>query len=172
MVCPIVDDDGPRGRALTRLKKSSAEFGVGTENRAARARARERELEGVDKITGIQRGREITAREKGRVFGRLARRQEHEVSDDECTAIVDKDRSSDDAVVAIVRATVETLSVEAEAAVVDVSTTDCVEVDAPKATVISVCLRQYQLRFYQVSGLRAHFVSNPAPPWAGNIVGG
>jgi hypothetical protein len=106
MVCPIVDDDGPRGRALTRLKKSSAEFGVGIENRAAREqreRERERELEGGDKITGIQRGREITAREKGRVFGRLARRQEHEVSDDECTATVDKDRSSDDAVVAIIR---------------------------------------------------------------------
>jgi hypothetical protein len=65
MVCPIVDDDGPRGRALTRLKKSLAEFGVGLENRAARVRAREREreLEGVDKTTDIQRGREITARE-------------------------------------------------------------------------------------------------------------
>jgi hypothetical protein len=57
-----------------------------------------------------------------------------EVSDDECTAVVDKDRSSDDAVVAIVRRAVETLSVEAEAAVVDVSTTDCEEVDAPEVT--------------------------------------
>jgi hypothetical protein len=55
------------------LKKSSAEFGVGIENGAAR----ERELEAVDRITGIQRGQEITARERGRVFYRLARRQEH-----------------------------------------------------------------------------------------------
>ena len=68
----------PRSRA--RLKKSSAEFDVGIENGAARARerAREREtLEAVDRISGIQRGQEITAREKGRVFCRLARRQEH-----------------------------------------------------------------------------------------------
>jgi len=57
-----------------------------------------------------------------------------EVLDDEYTTIVDKDRSSDDAVVAIARTTVETLSVEAEAAVVDVSTTDCVEVDASEVT--------------------------------------
>jgi hypothetical protein len=62
-----------------------------------------------------------------------------EVSGDECTAVVDKDRSSDDTVVAIVRTAVETLSVEAEAAVVDVSTTDCVEVDAPEVT--AVCAR-------------------------------
>jgi hypothetical protein len=61
----------PRSRA--RLKKSSAEFGVGIENGAAR----ERKLEAVDRITGIQRDQEITAREKGRVFCRLARRQEH-----------------------------------------------------------------------------------------------
>ena len=38
---------------------------------------RERELETVDKIIGIQRGQEITVREKGRVFGRVVRRQEH-----------------------------------------------------------------------------------------------
>ena len=47
-------------------------FGVGIENGAAREREREREreseLEAVDRITGIQRGQEITAREGGRVF--------------------------------------------------------------------------------------------------------
>jgi hypothetical protein len=63
----------PRLRA--RLKKSSVEFGVGIENGAARER--ERELKAADRITGIQRGQEITAREKGRVFCRLVRRQEH-----------------------------------------------------------------------------------------------
>jgi hypothetical protein len=57
------------------LKKSSAEFDVGIENGAAIER--ERELEAVDRISGIQRGQEITAREKRRVFCRLARRQEH-----------------------------------------------------------------------------------------------
>jgi hypothetical protein len=40
-------------------------------------RERERELEAVDRITGIQRGQEIRAGEKGRVFCGLARRQEH-----------------------------------------------------------------------------------------------
>ena len=65
----------PRSRA--RLKKSSAEFDVGIENGAAIERERERALEAVDRISGIQRGQEITAREKGRVFCRLARRQEH-----------------------------------------------------------------------------------------------
>jgi hypothetical protein len=40
-------------------------------------RERERELEAVDRITGIQRSQEITTREEGRVFCRLARRQEH-----------------------------------------------------------------------------------------------
>jgi hypothetical protein len=49
------------------LKKSSVEFDVGIENGAAI----------VDRISGIQRGQEITAREKRRVFCRLARRQEH-----------------------------------------------------------------------------------------------
>ena len=39
-------------RSWARLKKSSAEFGVGIENGAAR----ERELEAVDRFTGIQRG--------------------------------------------------------------------------------------------------------------------
>jgi hypothetical protein len=66
-----VSFSAPRSRA--RLKKPSAEFGVSIENGAAR----ERELEAVDRITGIQRGQEITAREKGRVLCRLARRQEY-----------------------------------------------------------------------------------------------
>jgi hypothetical protein len=38
---------------------------------------REREREAVDTITGIQRGQEVTARERERVFCRLARHQEH-----------------------------------------------------------------------------------------------
>ena len=38
---------------------------------------KESALEVVDRISGIQRGQEITAREKRRVFCRLARRQEH-----------------------------------------------------------------------------------------------
>jgi hypothetical protein len=55
MVCPIVDDDGPRGRALTRLKKSSAEFGVGIENRAAREqRERASERESLKEVTKSQ----------------------------------------------------------------------------------------------------------------------
>ena len=61
-----VSFSAPRSRA--RLKKTLAEFGVGIENGAARER--ERELEAVDRITGIQRGQEITARERGRVFCR------------------------------------------------------------------------------------------------------
>jgi hypothetical protein len=40
-----------------------------------------------------------------------------------------EDRSSDDAVVAMVRTAVETLSVEAETAVVDISTIDCVKLE-------------------------------------------
>jgi hypothetical protein len=63
----------PRSRA--RLKKFSAEFDVGIENGAAIER--ERALEAVDRISGIQRGQEITATEKRRVFCRLARWQEH-----------------------------------------------------------------------------------------------
>jgi hypothetical protein len=63
----------PRSRA--RLKKSSVEFNVGIENKAAIKR--ESALEAVNRISGIQRGQEITAREKRRVFYRLARRQEH-----------------------------------------------------------------------------------------------
>ena len=63
----------PRSRA--RLKKSSVEFDVGIENGAAIER--ENALKAVDRISGIQRGQEITAREKRRVFCRLARRQEH-----------------------------------------------------------------------------------------------
>jgi hypothetical protein len=52
------------------LKKPSAEFDVGIENGAAIER--ESALEAVDRISGIQRGQEITAREKRRVFCRLA----------------------------------------------------------------------------------------------------
>ena len=63
----------PRSRA--RLKKSSVEFDVGIENGAAIERESARKA--VDRISGIQRGQEITAREKRRVFCRLARRQEH-----------------------------------------------------------------------------------------------
>jgi hypothetical protein len=63
----------PRSRA--RLKKSSVEFDVGIENGAAIER--ENALKAVDRISGIQRDQEITAREKRRVFCRLARRQEH-----------------------------------------------------------------------------------------------
>jgi hypothetical protein len=66
----------PRSRA--RWKKPSAEFSVGIENGADREnREREREREAVDTITGIQRGQEVTARERERVFCRLARHQEH-----------------------------------------------------------------------------------------------
>jgi hypothetical protein len=65
----------PRSRA--RLKRLSAEFDVGIESGVAMWRERERALEAVDRISGIQRGQEITAKEKGRVFCRLARRQEH-----------------------------------------------------------------------------------------------
>jgi hypothetical protein len=43
------------------LKKSSAEFGVGIENGAERE-----SLKAVDRITGNQRGQEITAREEGK----------------------------------------------------------------------------------------------------------
>jgi hypothetical protein len=53
------------------LKKSSAEFGVGIENRAA-IEKREREcgfvrvLEAVDKITGIQRGSRNNGKREGK----------------------------------------------------------------------------------------------------------
>jgi hypothetical protein len=60
----------PRSRA--HLKKSLVKFDVGIENRAAIKR--ERALKVVNRISGIQRGQEITAREKRRVFYRLARR--------------------------------------------------------------------------------------------------
>ena len=63
----------PRSRA--RLKKSSVEFDVGIENGAAIER--ESALKAVDRISGIQRGHKITAREKRRVFYRLARPQEY-----------------------------------------------------------------------------------------------
>ena len=53
--------------------KSSVEFDVSIENGAAI----EREPEAGDRITGIQRSQEVTAREKGRMLCRLARRQEH-----------------------------------------------------------------------------------------------
>jgi hypothetical protein len=59
-----------------------------------------------------------------------------EVLDDEYTAVIDKDRSSDDAVIVIVRTTVETLSVEAEAVVVDINIIDYIEVDASEVTPI------------------------------------
>ena len=50
-------------------------FNVGIENGAAIER--ESALEAVNRISGIQRGQEITAREKRRVFCRLAKQQEH-----------------------------------------------------------------------------------------------
>lgn len=56
---------------------------------------------------------------------------------DENTESGVEDRISDDAVVAIVRTADETLSEDAEAAVADVSTTDCVGVDAPELVVTS-----------------------------------
>jgi hypothetical protein len=48
-----------------------------------------------------------------------------------------EDRTRDDAAVAIVSIVVETLSVEADAAVVLVSTTDCVEVEVPEFVLVA-----------------------------------
>jgi hypothetical protein len=59
-------------RLQARLKKFSVKFDVDIENKAAIKR--ERALEAVNRISGIQRGQKITAREKRRVFYRLARR--------------------------------------------------------------------------------------------------
>jgi hypothetical protein len=65
----------PRSRA--RLKKPSVKFDVGIENEIAIEKERESAPKAVNRISGIQRGYEITAREKRRVFYRLARPQEY-----------------------------------------------------------------------------------------------
>jgi hypothetical protein len=48
-----------------------------------RGEGRERDLEAVDRIPGIQRSPEVTAREKERAFYGMARRQEH------CSSLMD-----------------------------------------------------------------------------------
>jgi hypothetical protein len=60
----------PRSRA--RLKKPLAKFNVGIKNRAQIKR--KRALKAVNRISGIQRDQEITAREKRKMFCKLVRR--------------------------------------------------------------------------------------------------